>query len=98
MPANRIVLEILSETGPLAQSSAFALGQTALVSPTALAKRFADSVAVILAAGEEKTGKAVSTVIDVTALDSPQGKIRIVREGAISQAEIFGVVDAGRFA
>jgi len=98
MPANRIVLEILSEAGPLAQSSAFALGQTALVSPTALAKRFADSVAVILAAGEEKTGKAVSTVIDVTALDSPQGKIRIVREGAISQAEIFGVVDAGRFA
>ncbi len=98
MPANRIALELLSETGPLAQSSAFALGQSPLVSPTALAKRFEDSVSVIAAAGDEKTGKSLSTVIDATSLDSPQGKLRIVREGAISSLEIFRVVEADRFA
>ena len=98
MPANRIALELLSETGPLAHSSAFALGQSPLVSPKALAKRFADSVSVIVAAGDEKTGKSLYTVIDATSLDSPQGKLRIVREGTISSLEIFRVLEADRFA
>jgi len=98
MPANRITLELLSETGPLAQSGAWVVGGTPLVAPSAIAKRFRDSVAVVLGAGEEKPGRAVSTVIDATELDSPQGKLRIVREGSVSIQDIFSVVPPERFA
>lgn len=97
MPGNRIVLELLSETGPLAQSGAWRVGAAPLVSPSALQKRFADSVSVVLGAAEEKPGKAVSTVIDATSLDAPQGKLRIVREGAIPVTDIFEVVPPERF-
>ena len=98
MPANRIALELLSETGPLAQSGAWAVGSTPLVSPSALQKRFAESVSVVLGAGEEKPGKEVSTVIDATSLDSPQGKLRVVREGSIPLTDIFSVISPERFA
>jgi tRNA A37 threonylcarbamoyladenosine synthetase subunit TsaC/SUA5/YrdC len=98
MPANRIALELLSETGPLAQSGAWAVGSTPLVSPSALQKRFADTVSVVLGAGEEKPGKELSTVIDATSLDSPQGKLRIVREGSIPLTDIFSVISPERFA
>jgi L-threonylcarbamoyladenylate synthase len=97
MPANRIALELLSETGPLAQSGAWTIGGSPLVSPTALVKRFGDSVAVVLGAADEKPGKTVSTVIDATSLDAPAGKLRIVREGAIPLQDIFQVVSAEKF-
>lgn len=98
MPANRIALELLSETGPLAQSGAWEVGGKPLVSPAALQKRFEASVAVVLAAAEEKPGKEVSTVIDATSLDAPQGKLRIVREGSIPIADLFDVVSPEKFA
>ncbi|MDA9787001.1 L-threonylcarbamoyladenylate synthase [Pontimonas sp.] len=98
MPANRIALELLSETGPLAQSGAWAVGQQPLVAPAALVKRFGDGVSVVLAAADEKPGKAVSTVIDATSLDTPHGKLGIVREGAIPVQDIFAVVPPERFA
>lgn len=98
MPANRIALELLSETGPLAQSGAWAVGGKPLVSPSALRTRFSESVAVVLGAAEEKPGKTVSTVIDATSVDAPQGKLRIVREGAIPVTDIFSVVPPERFA
>jgi len=69
-----------------------------LVSPTALRKRFDASVAVVLAAAEEKPGKEVSTVIDATSLDAPQGKLRIVREGSIPITDLFDVVSPEKFA
>ena len=98
MPANRIALELLSETGPLVQSGAWACGQKPLVSPSALQKRFDGVVSVVLGAAEEKPGKAVSTVIDATWLDAPHGKLRIVREGAIPVTDIFSVIPPERFA
>ncbi len=98
MPANRIALELLSETGPLVQSGAWASGQKPLVSPTALQKRFDGVVSVVLGAAEEKPGTAVSTVIDATSLDTPQGKLRIVREGAVPVTDIFSVIPPERFA
>jgi tRNA threonylcarbamoyl adenosine modification protein (Sua5/YciO/YrdC/YwlC family) len=98
MPANRIALELLSETGPLAQSGAWVVGGNPLVSPAALAKRFGDSVSVVLGAADEKPGKAVSTVIDATSLDTPAGKLRVLREGAIPLHEVFQVVPAEKFA
>jgi len=98
MPANRIALELLSETGPLVQSGAWASGQKPLVSPTALQRRFEGVVSVVLGAAEEKPGTAVSTVIDATSLDAPQGKLRIVREGAVPVTDIFSVIPPERFA
>ena len=98
MPANRVALELLSETGPLAQSGAWRVGQKPLVSAPSLQKRFAESIAVVLAAGEEKTGKEVSTVIDATGLESEKGTLRIVREGSIPLTDIFGVIPPDRFA
>lgn len=98
MPANRIALELLSETGPLVQSGAWANGQKPLVSPTALQKRFDGVVSVVLGAAEEKPGTAVSTVIDATSLGTPQGKLRIVREGAVPVTDIFSVIPPERFA
>jgi tRNA A37 threonylcarbamoyladenosine synthetase subunit TsaC/SUA5/YrdC len=68
------------------------------VSPSALQKRFDGVVSVVLGAAEEKPGKVVSTVIDATSLDSPHGKLRIVREGAIPVTDIFSVVPPERFA
>jgi len=37
-------------------------------------------------------------VIDATALDAPQGTLRIVREGALSVTDIFSVIPPERFA
>ncbi len=52
----------------------------------------------VLGAAEEKPGTAVSTVIDATSLDAPQGKLRIVREGAVPVTDIFSVIPPERFA
>lgn len=97
MPGNRMVLDLLSDIGPLAQSGAWVLGGKPLVSPSALARRFENSVAVVLGPGEEKPGKQVSTVIDATSLDAPAGKFRIVREGSIPLRDIFQVVSPEKF-
>lgn len=98
MPANKIALELLSETGPLAQSGAWKLGQQPLVSASALQKRFDGTVALVLAAGDDKPGKKVSTIIDASGLNTALGKLRIVREGAIPIRDIFDVVTPDRFA
>ena len=97
MPANRIALELLSETGPLAQSGAWKVGGKPLVSPAALQKRFDASVAVVLGAADEKPGKEVSTVIDASSVGALHGKFRILRKGAIPVADIFAVVASDNF-
>lgn len=97
MPANKIALELLSETGPLAQSGAWKEGQKPLVSAQALAKRFDDSVAVVLSAAEEKPGGSLSTVIDCTGLSRSLGKLRMVREGVIPASDIYAVIPQARF-
>lgn len=97
MPANTIALELLSETGPLVQSGAWREGQKPLVTAAALAKRFSDSAAVVLAAAGEKPGSELSSVIDCTRLESPGGGLRIVREGVIPARDIYDVVPRSRF-
>ena len=42
--------------------------------------------------------KVPSTVIDATSLDARQGKLRIVREGAVPVTDIFSVIPPERFA
>jgi len=98
MPASTIVLELLSETGPLACSSASRVGEAAAVSASAAQEIFGETVGVYLAADEASGPSGRSTVIDATGLDKPRRKLRLVREGAIPKADIYEVVPADQFA
>ena len=96
MPAHPIALELLAETGPLAVSSANATGEPPATTAAAAEAMLGDAVAVYLDAGEG--GTQASTIVDATALESPQGKLRIVRSGVIPDADIVRVVGADRCA
>jgi tRNA threonylcarbamoyl adenosine modification protein (Sua5/YciO/YrdC/YwlC family) len=97
MPADRIVLELLSETGPLVCSSASVAQKPGALSALAAHEIFGDAVSVYLA-GEVISGSAgLSTVIDATGLDKPANKLRVVREGAIPLTDIYQVVPEERF-
>jgi tRNA threonylcarbamoyl adenosine modification protein (Sua5/YciO/YrdC/YwlC family) len=94
MPDNRICLELLSETGPLAVSSANLTGEPAATTASGAQVMLGDSVAVYLDGGEG--GTLASTIVDATALESAGGKLRIVRQGAIPAEEIRAIVGADR--
>ncbi len=98
MPSNRIALELLSETGPLVASLASPVGRP---TPTTLAEvkeLLGESVAVYLAQDDVVGQGVLSTVIDATSLDKQQGRLRLVREGAISPEDIYQIVPADQFA
>jgi L-threonylcarbamoyladenylate synthase len=93
MPSNRLVLELLEETGPLAVSSANLTGQPAAVTAQEALDMLGDSVAVYLDGGvvgsdyERRPGaNSGSTIVDATASDD--GVLRIVRHGVISDDDI----------
>jgi L-threonylcarbamoyladenylate synthase len=98
MPSNSVTLEILSETGPLAVSSANLTGQPAAMTATEAQRMLGDSVAVYLedgAAGVAYPGAPASTgstIVDATGLLLPDGKLRIVRHGVISDDAIREIV------
>jgi L-threonylcarbamoyladenylate synthase len=77
MPSHTIALELLSETGPLAVSSANLTGEPAATTAKAAEAMLGESVAVYLEAGE--SGSVPSTIVDATKLALPGGKLRIVR-------------------
>jgi L-threonylcarbamoyladenylate synthase len=104
MPSQRIALELLAETGPLAVSSANRTGEPAAMTAAEAEAALGDSVAVYLEAGpagtaypdaESGTG---STIVDATALEHPEGKLRILRHGVIPDQAIIEVVGAERCA
>ena len=97
MPSNRVALELLAETGPLAVSSANLTGQPAAMTAAEAEAMLGDSVAVYLEDGragaaypgaESSTG---STIVDATALVAG-GKLSIVRHGVISDEAIREIV------
>jgi tRNA A37 threonylcarbamoyladenosine synthetase subunit TsaC/SUA5/YrdC len=90
MPSNRIALELLSETGPLAVSSANRTGRRPATTAAEAETMLGDSVAIYLDGGPG--GTVASTIVDATGLGSPEGKLRIVREGVIPAAEIRELV------
>ncbi|WP_213814001.1 L-threonylcarbamoyladenylate synthase [Glaciihabitans sp. dw_435] len=103
MPSDRVALEILSETGPLAVSSANLTGHPAARTATEAFDALGDSVSVYLEAGVVGAGypdatERGSTIVDATALHLPEGKLRIVRHGVISDQAIFDVVGEDRCA
>ncbi len=89
MPDHRIALELMSETGPLAVSSANQHGEPAATTAQEADTALGDAIAVVLDAGA--SGDVPSTIVDATGLLSG-GKLRIVREGVISRDDIVGVV------
>jgi L-threonylcarbamoyladenylate synthase len=102
MPRHRIALELLSETGPLAVSSANLSGRPAAGTAQEAADMLGDAVAVYLdggAAGEdydavgERPGDLSSTIVDATG-----DGLRIVRAGVITREELVAVVGEAAFA
>ena len=93
MPAHRIALELLEETGPLAVSSANLTGMAAGITAEDAQGMLQDAVAVYLGDGPSRTG-VPSTIIDATSLAGGEGEPRVVvlREGAISRAQLRDVL------
>jgi len=104
MPSHRIALELLSETGPLAVSSANRTGEPAAMTAAEAEVALGDAVAVYLEAGAAGTAYpdaepgVGSTIVDATGLEHPEGKLRILRHGVIPDAAIVEVVGADRCA
>lgn len=92
MPAHRIALELLEETGPLAVSSANLTGQPAGITAEDAQGMLKDSVAVYLGDGPSKTG-VPSTIIDATSLiGGTEPRVQVLREGAVSRAQLRDVL------
>ena len=101
MPNNRHTLHLLADTGPLAVSSANISGMPAATTAREALTMLGDRVSVYLdggpVGGELATGADPgSTIVDATSLHLPDGKLRIVRHGVISDADIIRVVGAER--
>jgi L-threonylcarbamoyladenylate synthase len=97
MPNNRIALELLSETGPLAVSSANLTGEPAARTVDDAVRMLGESVAVYLDGGEVGSDYATdaglgSTIVDATGLFRQGGSLRIVRHGVISDEAIEAVL------
>ena len=100
VPDHKIALALLEETGPLAVSSANLTGQPAATNSRQASAYLTDSVAVYLDAGVSPKGES-STILDLTGLNTryaadgkpiTEGKIRLVRIGALSESKIRAVV------
>lgn len=86
MPANSVALELLAETGPLAVSSANRTGQPAAATAQEAVDQLGASVDVFLDGGA--AGGAASTIVDASRVTEAGGRVRIVREGAVTRAQI----------
>ncbi|MFQ4147310.1 L-threonylcarbamoyladenylate synthase [Arthrobacter sp. LAPM80] len=90
VPDDQLALDLLTITGPLAVSSANRTGNAAAQTASEARVQLAESVEVYLEGGFrplEGTDPAPSTIVDATGL-----RLRVVREGAISLAEIQRVI------
>src|ERR1700709_1126618 len=85
MPDDRIALELLAETGPLAVSSANLTGETPAATAEDAQQQLGDVVDVYLDNGPTP-GPVPSTIVDATALADGTGPLRIVRLGMLAGA------------
>ena len=98
VPDHKIALALLEETGPLAVSSANLTGKPAATTAQGAQEYLGKSVEVYLEAGMSPKGEA-STILDLTALQTNYvdgqptvtGKIKIVRQGALSESAIRAI-------
>jgi tRNA threonylcarbamoyl adenosine modification protein (Sua5/YciO/YrdC/YwlC family) len=87
MPDDRIALELLAETGPLAVSSANLTGRPPATTAPDAVEQLGDVVDVYLDNGSTP-GAVPSTIVDATALADGTGPLRIVRLGVISEDDL----------
>lgn len=102
MPDNRYALELLSETGPLAVSSANLTGQPAASTAAEAEAGLGRSVSVYLDGGaagagyrDAATGTG-STIVDATGLLNEGGSLTIVRHGVIADDAIEAILARAR--
>lgn len=88
MPHDPVALALLERTGPLAVSSANISGRPAATEASQAEEMLGDAVAVILDGGPTR-GDLASTILDCTG-----PRPRVLREGALSTAELAAVLDA----
>lgn len=88
MPNHPLALELLSETGPLAVSSANRTGVAPGVNAFDAQQQLGDAVAVYLEAGPSSDQLLPSTIVDAVSGD----RIRIVRDGAITREQIAAII------
>ncbi|KQP55749.1 L-threonylcarbamoyladenylate synthase [Agreia sp. Leaf283] len=88
-PSDPIALELLTEVGPLAVSSANLTGQPAATTASLALESLGDSIDVYLDGGETET--VTSTIVDASSF-AADGSVRIVRHGAVSEAELRAVL------
>ena len=92
MPAHRLALALLEETGPLAVSSANRTGEPAAITASDAEDMLGDSVAVYLEDGPSETGIA-STIIDATSLVTGEEPIvRVLRDGAVTRDQLRAIL------
>jgi len=100
VPDHKIALALIEETGPLAVSSANKTGQPAATTCSQAFDYLGESVEIFLDAGNSPKGEA-STILDMTNIVdkydndgklTSEGKVRIIRRGALSEAKIRSVI------
>lgn len=88
MPQDEVALEVLSEVGPMAVTSANQTGQPPATTVTEAAAQLGAAVSVYLDAGPAR-GTEVSTIIDCTGVYPV-----VLRHGAVTQEQIDAVLEA----
>ena len=107
MPDNPHTRHLLADTGPLAVSSANIAGMPAATSAADALAMLGDRVSVYLdggvlggsvpggaVVGDGDPAAAASTVVDATSLHLPEGRLRILRDGAVTREAIVDDVGA----
>ncbi|WP_345069558.1 L-threonylcarbamoyladenylate synthase [Leifsonia kafniensis] len=101
VPSNQVALDLLAETGPLAVSSANRTGMPSAIDAEGAEEMLGNSVSVYLDGGVagleydaigDRPGDTSSTIVDATGFEHNGGKLRIVRNGVISRAQIEAVI------
>ncbi len=91
MPDHELVREFLTETGPLAVSSANLTGKPAAVTAAEAREQLGDRISVYLDTGESSGSRVGSTIVDAT--PTRDGKpARILRDGTVSRDAIRDVL------
>ncbi|HEV7957751.1 MAG: hypothetical protein JWL94_184 [Microbacteriaceae bacterium] len=98
MPSNALALELLSETGPLAVSSANLSGEPAAMTAFEAERMLGEGVSVYLDGGpagadyESSPPGTGSTIVDATGLLRKDGELKIVRTGVIPAEAIWAAL------
>lgn len=92
VPNHPITLDLISEFGPIAVSSANLHGAPAATTCDAAVQQLGDSVAVYLDAGQSSIGHA-STILDLTPLTLGD-PVRVLRQGAVPSEELLDFIAA----